>query len=115
MALSRWQEYFQTNDQEFGIQPRAEHYVHMVKLGMGELEEAYNLILSLPNSWTRIWGALLSCCDACGNPEMAESVAKGSLEIIRKLFLQISGPSWTRPVRCRLLERLVVDSNTQNI
>ncbi|KAF3436991.1 hypothetical protein FNV43_RR19744 [Rhamnella rubrinervis] len=64
---------------EFGIQPRAEHYVHMVKLlGMGgELEEAYNLILSLPEPVdSGIWGALLSCCDACGNPEMAKSVAE---------------------------------------
>ncbi|KAF3437498.1 hypothetical protein FNV43_RR20251 [Rhamnella rubrinervis] len=70
---------FKRMTEEFGIQPRAEHYVHMVKLpGMGgELEEAYNLILSLPEPVdSGIWGALLSCCDACGNPEMAESVAE---------------------------------------
>ncbi|KAF3437496.1 hypothetical protein FNV43_RR20249 [Rhamnella rubrinervis] len=70
---------FKRMTNEFGIQPRAEHYVHMVKLlgKGGELEEAYNLILSLPEPVdSGIWGALLSCCDACGNPEMAESVAE---------------------------------------
>lgn len=70
---------FKRMTDEFCIQPRAEHYVHMVKLlGMdGKLEEAYNLVLSLPEPIdSGIWGALLSCCDACGNPEMAESVAQ---------------------------------------
>ncbi|XP_015882440.2 putative pentatricopeptide repeat-containing protein At1g64310 [Ziziphus jujuba] len=70
---------FKRMTDEFCIQPRAEHYVHMVKLlGMdGKLEEAYSLVLSLPEPVdSGIWGALLSCCDACGNPKMAESVAQ---------------------------------------
>ena len=72
-------EIFRRMKDEFCIQARTEHYVYMVKLlGMdGELEEAYNLILSLPEPVDcGIWGALLSCCDACGNSELAEIVAQ---------------------------------------
>ncbi|KAF5459941.1 hypothetical protein F2P56_019847 [Juglans regia] len=71
-------EIFKKMENIFGIQARTEHYVYMVKLlGMaGELEEAYNLIRSLPEPVDcGIWGALLSCCDACGNSELAEIVA----------------------------------------
>lgn len=55
----------------------------MVKLlGMeGGLEEAYNLILSLPEPVDcGIWGALLLCCDVCGNSELAEIVAQRLFE-----------------------------------
>ncbi|KAG6589426.1 putative pentatricopeptide repeat-containing protein, partial [Cucurbita argyrosperma subsp. sororia] len=68
---------------EFGIKYRTEHYVYIVKLlGMsGELEEAYDLVLSLPEPVdSGVWGALLSCCDACGNLELAEIVAQKLLE-----------------------------------
>ncbi|CAK9330241.1 unnamed protein product [Citrullus colocynthis] len=68
---------------EFCIKYRTEHYVYIVKLlGMtGELEEAYNLVLSLPEPVdSGIWGALLSCCDACGNLELAEVVARQLIE-----------------------------------
>ncbi|KAB1223423.1 hypothetical protein CJ030_MR2G012420 [Morella rubra] len=73
------QEIFRKMKDKFGIQARNEHYVYMVKLlGMaGELEEAYKLILSLPEPVDcGIWGALLSCCDACGNSELAEIVTR---------------------------------------
>lgn len=68
---------------EFCIKYRTQHYVYIVKLlGMtGELEEAYNLVLSLPEPVdSGIWGALLSCCDACGNLELAEVVARQLIE-----------------------------------
>lgn len=74
---------FRRMKEKFGIQARTEHYVHLVKLlGMnGELEEAYYLIQSLPEPVEHgIWGALLSCCDACGNSELAEIVAQRLME-----------------------------------
>ncbi|CAN6578400.1 unnamed protein product [Malus baccata var. baccata] len=73
-------EVFRRMKDEFCIQARTEHYVHMVKLlGMeGRLEEAYYLILSLPEPVdSGIWGALLLCCDVCGNLDLAEIVAQG--------------------------------------
>ncbi|KAJ6676628.1 REPEAT-CONTAINING PROTEIN putative-RELATED [Salix viminalis] len=72
-------EIFRRMKEEFWIQARTEHYVHIVKLlGMaGELDEAYNFILSLKQPVdSGIWGALLSCCDAHGDSELAEIVAQ---------------------------------------
>ncbi|WVZ19724.1 hypothetical protein V8G54_007046 [Vigna mungo] len=72
-------EIFRRMKEEFGIRARAEHYVYMVKLlgSSGELEEAYSLILSLPEPVDKaILGALLSCCNSCGNSELAETVAQ---------------------------------------
>ncbi|KAK9278292.1 hypothetical protein L1049_027857 [Liquidambar formosana] len=77
------QEIFRKMTDEFGIQARTEHFVHIVKLlGMaGELEKAYNLILSLPEPMdSGIWGALLSCCEVVGNSELAEIVAQRLFE-----------------------------------
>lgn len=76
-------EIFRKMREEFGIEARAEHYVHLVKLlGMeGRLEEAYNLILCLPEPVdSGIWGSLLSCCDACGDSELAEIIAQKLFE-----------------------------------
>ncbi|CAK7329023.1 unnamed protein product [Dovyalis caffra] len=72
-------EIFRRMKDDFCVQARAEHYVHIVKLlGMaGELDEAYNFILSLKQPVdSGIWGALLSCCDAQGDSELAEIVAQ---------------------------------------
>ena len=76
-------EIFRRMIEEFHIQARTEHYVHMVKLlGMaGELQKAYDLILSLQQpADSGIWGALLSCCDFHGNSELAEIVAQQLFE-----------------------------------
>lgn len=76
-------EVFRRMIEEFYIQARSEHYVHMVKLlGMaGELEQAYEFIISLPKPVdSGIWGALLSCCDFHQNTELAELVAKQLFE-----------------------------------
>jgi len=81
--LQDGQEIFRKMKDEFQTQARTEHYVYMVKLfGMaGKLEEAYNLILSLPEPVDcGIWGALLSCCDARGNSNLAEIVAQRLFE-----------------------------------
>ncbi|KAL0441015.1 UNVERIFIED_CONTAM: putative pentatricopeptide repeat-containing protein [Sesamum radiatum] len=71
-------EYFRLMN-EFGIQAKTEHHVHMVKLlGMnGKAEEAFDLIKSLPEPVnSSIWGALLSCCDSHKNYELLEVIAK---------------------------------------
>ncbi|XP_074315764.1 putative pentatricopeptide repeat-containing protein At1g64310 [Silene latifolia] len=71
------QEYFKRMKDEFGIEPRNEHCVHMVKvLGMvGKLEEAYNFVLSLSEPVDAgIWGALLGCCEMHGNAALAETI-----------------------------------------
>ncbi|KAF7124748.1 hypothetical protein RHSIM_Rhsim12G0166900 [Rhododendron simsii] len=76
-------EYFRRMKDEFGISPRIEHYVYLIKLlGMaGELEEAYSFIQSLPEPVdSGVWGALLSCCDALGNSELAEVIAHKLIE-----------------------------------
>ncbi|OMO77478.1 hypothetical protein CCACVL1_14999 [Corchorus capsularis] len=76
-------EIFRKMKYEFSIQPRTEHYVHMVKLlGMaGQLEEAYDFILCLPKPVdSGIWGALLSCCNVHGNSYLAEVVYQQLLE-----------------------------------
>lgn len=72
-------EYFRRMRDEFGILPKNEHYVHMVKLiGMaGELTEAFELVQSLQQpADSSIWGALLSCCNVHENYELAEVVAE---------------------------------------
>ncbi|XP_057951935.1 putative pentatricopeptide repeat-containing protein At1g64310 [Malania oleifera] len=76
-------EFFRRMKYEFGIQAGAEHYIQMVRLlaMYGELEDAYNLILTLPGPVeSGIWGALLSCCDAHGNAELAEIAAERLFE-----------------------------------
>ncbi|CAM8916036.1 unnamed protein product [Rhodiola kirilowii] len=76
-------EIFKRMSIEFGIQPRTEHYVYFVKLiGMaGRLEEAYDLILTLPMPVDcSIWGALLSCCEVLGNSKLAEIAAHKIME-----------------------------------
>ncbi|KAE9608526.1 putative tetratricopeptide-like helical domain-containing protein [Lupinus albus] len=72
-------EIFRRMKDEFDIKPRPEHYVYMVKLlgSAGELEEAYKLMQSLPEPIDKaILGALLSCCNSCGNSDLAEIVAQ---------------------------------------
>lgn len=71
-------ELFRRMKYEFDIEVRPEHYVYMVKLlgSAGELEEAYNIIQSLPEPVDKgILGALLSCCNSCGNSDLAETIA----------------------------------------
>ncbi|KAK7350642.1 hypothetical protein VNO77_09485 [Canavalia gladiata] len=76
-------EIFQRMKDEFNVNARSEHYVYMVKLlgSAGELEEAYNLIRSLPEPVDKaILGALLSCCNSCEKSELAETVAQQLFE-----------------------------------
>ncbi|GFP90757.1 putative pentatricopeptide repeat-containing protein at1g64310 [Phtheirospermum japonicum] len=75
--------YFKMMKMEFGIEAKTEHCVHMVKLlGMdGKLEEAYDLVRSLPGSvGPGVWGALLSCCDVRKDYELVEAVTRCLME-----------------------------------
>ncbi|KAK3228046.1 hypothetical protein Dsin_007908 [Dipteronia sinensis] len=81
--VNNGREIFRRMTEEFSLQARTEHYVYMVKLlGMdGNLEEAYNFILSLPKPVdSGVWGALLSCCEIHKNSELAEIVAQQLFE-----------------------------------
>lgn len=67
----------------FGIEPRNEHYVHMVKIlgTAGRFDDAYNLVFSLPRPVDAgIWGALLACCEMHGNTTLAEKVLQHIFE-----------------------------------
>ncbi|CAN1235803.1 Putative pentatricopeptide repeat-containing protein At1g64310 [Linum perenne] len=77
--VNHGREIFKRMQDEFHIGVRTEHCVHYVKLlGMaGFLGEAYKFILSLGQPVdSGIWGALLSCCDAYGDSELAEVIAQ---------------------------------------
>ncbi|KAH6809435.1 hypothetical protein C2S51_027218 [Perilla frutescens var. frutescens] len=81
--VNEGKEYFRMMTEGFGIQSKTEHHVYTVKLlGMdGRLEEAYNLIKSLPEPVNSgIWGALLSCCEHYKNYELLEVIGDYLLE-----------------------------------
>ncbi|GER38489.1 pentatricopeptide repeat-containing protein [Striga asiatica] len=70
-------EYFMMMKNEYGLEAKTEHFVHMVKLlGMnGKLDEAYDLVRAL--TWPvdlGVWGALLSCCDFSKDYELVEVI-----------------------------------------
>ncbi|XP_077244255.1 tetratricopeptide repeat (TPR)-like superfamily protein [Tasmannia lanceolata] len=76
--------FFKKMEHEFGVTPGTEHYVYMVKLlGMvGELEDAYNLIQTMPTyPDSGVLGALLSGCSINGNSKLSEIVAPQLFEI----------------------------------
>ncbi|XP_024015271.1 putative pentatricopeptide repeat-containing protein At1g64310 [Eutrema salsugineum] len=81
--LNEGQEIFMRMKSEFGVEPRTEHYVYIVKLmGMaGKLEEAFEFVMSFRKPVdSGIWGALLSCCEVHENTHLAEVVAEKILE-----------------------------------
>ena len=64
--------------EEYGIEPRLEHYACMVHLlgGAGRLDEAHNFIKAMPvEPDCFVWGALLGACRSHGNVELAELAA----------------------------------------
>ncbi|KAF6157438.1 hypothetical protein GIB67_004376 [Kingdonia uniflora] len=72
-------EIFRSMTEDFGIEPRIEHYGCMVDLlgRVGFLEEAYNLIKGMRVAPDRIiWGSLLGACKLHGNLKLGEKVAK---------------------------------------
>jgi pentatricopeptide repeat protein len=64
--------------EEYGIEPRLEHYACMVHLlgGAGKLHEAHDFIKAMPvEPDCFVWGALLGACRSHGNVELAELAA----------------------------------------
>ncbi|KAG8391961.1 hypothetical protein BUALT_Bualt01G0241700 [Buddleja alternifolia] len=72
-------ELFNSMEKRFSITPKLEHYGCMVDLlgRAGLLQEAYNLIKSMPmKPDSVIWGTLLGACSFRGNVEYAEKAAE---------------------------------------
>ncbi|XP_009596309.1 pentatricopeptide repeat-containing protein At1g08070, chloroplastic-like [Nicotiana tomentosiformis] len=70
--------------QKFGLTPKLEHYGCMVDLlgRAGLLDEAYNLIQSMPyEPHTGAWGALLGACKIHGNVELAEKAIEHLIQL----------------------------------
>ncbi|PSS26832.1 Pentatricopeptide repeat-containing protein [Actinidia chinensis var. chinensis] len=71
--------YFKKMFQEYGLTPRDEHYGCVIDLlgRVGLLDEAHELIKSLPNEGDAItWRALLAACRVHGNVRLGEHVKR---------------------------------------
>nr|DAD23333.1 TPA_asm: hypothetical protein HUJ06_024796 [Nelumbo nucifera] len=75
---------FSSMKEVYGIEPSADHYTCMVDIlgRAGHLEEAHNLIKSMPiERHGGVWGALLGACRIHKNPDLAEIVASHLFEL----------------------------------
>ncbi|XP_030480596.1 pentatricopeptide repeat-containing protein At4g33990 [Cannabis sativa] len=76
--------YFHLMLEKYGIKPSRKHYGCMVDLlgRAGHLEEAYNLIKSMPvEPDASIWGALLGSCRIHGNVELGKFASDRLFEV----------------------------------
>lgn len=77
-------ELFSLMKNKFSIHPKLEHYGCMVDLlgRAGELQEAYDLIQTMPMKPDSIvWGTLLGACSFHGNVELAEKAAESLFKL----------------------------------
>lgn len=75
--------FFRSMEDEFGIDPKIEHYGCMVNLlgRAGHLEEAYELIKNMSiDSDPVLWGTLLGACRLHGNLNLGEEIVKFLVE-----------------------------------
>lgn len=82
--VSEGRKLFTSMDQNHSIAPKLEHYGCMVDLlgRAGELQEAYDLIQSMPmKPDSVVWGTLLGACSFNGNVEFAEKAAEPLFEL----------------------------------
>jgi pentatricopeptide repeat protein len=82
--IMKGRQLFGSMEKSFRITPKLEHYGCMIDLlgRSGELQEAYNLIRSMPmKPDCVIWGALLGACSFHGNVELAEIAAESLFEL----------------------------------
>ncbi|MCL7034322.1 hypothetical protein MKW94_003856 [Papaver nudicaule] len=73
------QNLFRLMQEEYGIEPRIEHYACLVDLlgRAGEIFEAYDFIKTMPvKPDVFVWGSFLGACRNHGNIELAETAAK---------------------------------------
>ncbi|EOX97561.1 hypothetical protein QUC31_015627 [Theobroma cacao] len=76
--------YFKSMVNEYGIEPRVEHYASLVdNVGRhGQLEEAMDLIKSMPFEPDKaVWGALLGACRVHNNVELARVAAEALMSL----------------------------------
>ncbi|XWS55130.1 hypothetical protein CRYUN_Cryun10bG0148400 [Craigia yunnanensis] len=108
--------YFKAMINEYGIEPRVEHYASLVdNVGRhGQLEEAMDLIKSMPFEPNKaVWGALLGACRVHNNVELAQVAA----EALMRLEPESSAPyillynvyteagQWDAAAAVRMMER----------
>lgn len=77
-------ELFNSMKENYGIEPRIEHYGCLVDLfaRSGRLAQAKDVIEKMPMAPSRsIWGAILSSCRTHGNLEMAEIASRELLKL----------------------------------
>lgn len=75
---------YRVMQEEYGMEPRLEHYACMVHLlgRAGRLAEAHVFIKAMPVEPDRfVWGALLGACRSHGNIELAEMAASRLLTV----------------------------------
>lgn len=107
---------FKSMVEEFSIIPTEEHYGCMVDLlsRAGLLEEAYNLVKSLPSRLrASTLGTLLAACKLHGNTEMGENLGRRLLDLEPKnssVFAMVSslyaeGGKWGEVVSIRATEK----------
>lgn len=69
---------------DFGIEPRVEHYASLVDIicRHGQLQEAMHLVNSMPLEPDKaVWGALLGACRVHNNVELARIAAEALMQI----------------------------------
>ncbi|OMP01870.1 hypothetical protein COLO4_11506 [Corchorus olitorius] len=77
--VSEGRSLFNAMENEYGIEPKVEHYGCMVNLlgRAGQLEEAYDLVKNMKRESDPIlWGALLGACRLHDNLELGEKIAE---------------------------------------
>ncbi|KAK9056112.1 hypothetical protein SSX86_027200 [Deinandra increscens subsp. villosa] len=82
--VKKGREIFETTMNNFCITPKIEHYGCMIDLlgRAGELQEAYDLIQTMPMKPDSVlWGTLLGACSFHNNVELAEIAAKHLYEL----------------------------------
>lgn len=81
-------EYFKSMVDDFGLNPRVEHYSCLIDLLCrgGEVDKVWNLVNEMScrtntDCSVSMWGALLSACNECGNVDMGILAAQKALQL----------------------------------
>lgn len=76
---------FHRMKEDHGVEPASDHYAAVVDLlgRAGQLEEAYELIKTMPSEFDKIdaWSSLLGACSMYKNVEIGEIAAKNLLQL----------------------------------
>lgn len=83
--LDEGRHYFKLMVEQYGIEPRMEHFTCMVDLlgRAGKVDEAYGFINSMPMKPNeRVWGALLSACRVFGNMDIGVQAADKLFQLV---------------------------------